>query len=277
MEDSTHTYAGAPHSRHWPLLAMTAVWLALALWAGLAGRLGCGVAIGLILGLWGLLFLSGSEAVLLRRQFFIRACLEPRGHLARWLGRRWLLYLWQALKALVLALVLAIALLLLRLPQWWLLLADVLLLGALLWLLNRMLRGEVIALYQAALARVWARRINALLLWLGLLVTLLFTPRHDYAGLGFSEAVRHGAAQVQLGCDALAVLARAGAVLEAALWWSAQRLFAELAGPPITLFAWIGFIAAFGLSFLVAWAYSGVLIGVLARPWQLRASGPKPT
>jgi hypothetical protein len=250
---------------------MAGIWLLLALWVGLAGELGCGAGILLILALWGLIFLSGSEAALLRRHLFIRACLEPRGLLARWLGRRLFLYLWQGLKALLLALVLVVALLLLRLPQWLLLLFDILLLGGLLWLLNRLLRGEVIALYQAALARAWAQRINAVLLWLGLLISLLFTARHDYGSLGFNEALRHGATQIDLGCDALAILARAGAMLETALWWAAQRLFAGLEGVPLTLLAWVGFIAAFGISFLVAWAYSRTLAGVVARPWRMGA------
>ena len=256
---------------------MAGIWLLLALWTGLAGWLGCSVAVLLVLALWALIFLAGSETALLRRHLFIRACLEPRGLLARWLDRRLLLYLWQGLKALVLALVLVVALMLLRLPQWLLLLGDILLLGALLRLLNHLLRGEVIDLYQAALARAWARRINALLLWLGLLMSLLFTARHDYSQLGLGEAVRHGAAQIALGCDVLAVLARAGAVLETSLWWAAQRLFAGLEGLPLTLLAWLGFVGAFGISFVVAWAYSCLLGGLIARPWHFhRAGGLRP-
>ena len=259
----------APGRLHWQLLAMATVWLLLALWTRLAGGLGCGPAILPALLLWTLILLAGSEASLLRRHLFIRACLEPQGMLARWLDRRTFLFLWQGGKALVLALVLLLALPLLRPPQWLLLLADILLLGGLLWALNRLLRGEVLDRYQAALARAWAQRVNAVLLWLGLLLSLLFTARHDYGGLALTEAMRHGTAQVQVGCDALAILVRGGAVLEAALWWSAQQLFTGLEGLPLTLLAWLGFIAAFGISFLVAWAWSRVLGGVLARPWRL--------
>jgi hypothetical protein len=251
----------------WHIAAMAGIWLLMAAWAGLADRTGCAAGLVLVMVAWALVFLAGSETALLRRHMFIRACLEPRGRVARWLGRRMLLLLWQGLKALVLALGLVIALLLLRLPQWLVLLLDILLFSALLWLLNRLLTTEIRDPYRPALARAWAHRINAALLWLGLLVSLLFTTRHDYGTLGFTEAVRHGASQVSLGCDALAILARAAAVLETALWWAAQRLFSGLEGFPLALLAWMGFIAAFGISFLVAWSWSRVLGGVMARPW----------
>ncbi|HEY9150749.1 MAG TPA: hypothetical protein VIQ75_08105 [Gammaproteobacteria bacterium] len=264
----TQDLTNTPGKLSWHLAAMAGVWLVLALWTTLAGRLGCAATLPLILALWVLIFLAGYETALLRRHLFIRACLQPRGLLARWLDRRLLLYVWQGVKALALALFLVVALLLLNPSQWVFLLFDILVLGALLWLLNRLLRNEVIVQYQAALARAWARRINAVFLWLGLLVSLLFTARDDYYAVGFSEALRHGAARVELGCDALAILARTGAVLETASWWTAQQLFAGLEGMSVTL-AWVGFLAVFGLSFLLAWAYSGVLGGVMARPWRL--------
>jgi hypothetical protein len=253
---------------------MAGIWLVLAAWAGLADRLGCTSVLVLVMAAWGLAFLAGSETALLRRHLFIRACLEPHGLIARWLNRRLFLALWQGLKALLLALVLIVALLLLRLPQWWILLLDVLLFTALLRLLNRLLRAEVKALYRPALVRAWAHRSNALLLWLALLISLLFTARHDYGGLGFTEAMRHGAAQVTLGCDVLAILVRSASVLEAALWWAAQRLFSGLDGQPLALLAWVGFVAAFGISFLVAWSWGRVLGGVVARPWRFLAQDP---
>lgn len=263
-----------PWVLHWQVAAMLAIWLLLAASTGLADRLGCTAGIVQVMVVWGLVFLAGTETVLLRRHLFIHACLETRGLVARWLGRRLFLVSWQALKALVLTLVLVTTLFLLRPPQWLLLLLDILLFTALVWLLNRLLRGEVKEVYRAALVRAWAHRVNAVLLWLGLLVSLLFTARHDYGAMGFPEAVRHGAAQVSLGCDALAVLARAAAVLETTLWWTAQRLFSGLEAPPLALLAWLGFIAAFGVSFLVAWSWSRLLGGVLARPWRFLSPRP---
>jgi hypothetical protein len=63
-------------------------------------------------------------------------------------------------------------------------------------------------------------------------------------------------------------------VLEAALWWAAQRLFSGLDGQPLALLAWVGFVAAFGISFLVAWSWGRVLGGVVARPWRFLAQDP---
>lgn len=249
-------------------LAMGGVWTLLAGWAWLAGRLDCGAGAAVIAAVWGLILLAASELALLRRHVFVWAYLTGEGFIARWLGRRALLLAWQAVKSLPLALALVVSLPLLRGPQWLVLLLDVAFLSALLWLLQRALRGEVRPAYRTPLAHAWAHRINSVSVWLGLLLTLLYAAREDYAALGLVEVVRYSAAQVDLGCDALAVLARLGAVAEGALWWAAQRLFSDLGGTPQALVAWSGFIAVFGASFVIAWSYSRALTGVLARPWR---------
>ncbi len=260
------------------LLGMLALWGGLLAWSRWAPQVGCPVAALAAAPLWALLMLSGSELALARRASFVRHYLAADGRLARWLGRRLLLLLaWQALKALVLALVLLVGVLSLSPVQWLVLALDLLLFLSLVLVIDWLLAGELNPLFEGVLVRHWAHRLNALLLWLALTATLYFSAHEDYQGMGAVAVVRLSALGVSLGCDALAVLARLGAVGDGLLWWAAGRLFGELRDPTELLLAWVGFLAAFGISFLLAWAYSRALTGILSRPWhRLRAAPEAP-
>jgi len=48
--------------------------------------------------------------------------------------------------------------------------------------------------------------------------------------------------------------------------WAMQNLVRP--GQP--LMAWVVFLGSFGVSFLVAWAYSRALAGFVSRPWSIR-------
>jgi hypothetical protein len=265
------TDAAHNHEPPWiaSIAAMAGLWLLLAAWSMHSDRLGClaGGSLVLVLGL--AILSAGAEARLLRRHAFARAYLARRGLLSRWLSRYTLLTLWLGIRALALALLLVATLPLLGPVQWLILLGDVLVFAAVVRALRLLLRSEVRGGYLGPLAHAWAHRVNALLVWIALVVSLMFGERADLATVGVIDAVRHGAASVELGCDVLAVLARAAAAGESALWWAAQQLFAGLEDPTRRLFAWAGFIAVFGASFVFAWAWSRALGGLLARPWRL--------
>ena len=51
------------------------------------------------------------------------------------------------------------------------------------------------------------------------------------------------------------------------MWWGAQNYLQGLEHPQQFIMAWLAFLAFFGVSFLIAWAYSRALVGVLSRPW----------
>ena len=251
------------------IAAMAGLWLLLAAWSLYSARLGCIAGGGLVLLLALALLAAGSEARLLRRHAFARTYLAQPGLLSRWLSRHVVLMLWLGIRALALALLLVATLPLLGRIQWLILLADILIFAAVFRALRLLLRKEIRPGYLHPLALSWAHRFNAVLVWIALVSSLLFGERTDLSAVGLLDAVRHSVASVELGCDALAVLGRAAAAGEGALWWAAQQLFAGLEEPTRRLFAWAGFVTLFGASFLFAWGWSRVLAGVLARPWRL--------
>lgn len=253
---------------------MLGLWAGLLAWAWSAPWVGCPVAALVLVPLWLLLTSAGSELALLRRSTFVRQYLEPRGHLARWLGRRLLVLGWQAIKSLVPAVLLLLGVIWLEAIHWAVLAADLLLFATLIFVMDWGLVGELNPAYNAVLVRHWAHRLNALVLWSALTTTLYFSAHEDYRGMGPVAVVRLSAGGVSLGCDDLAVLARLGSASDALLWWAAEHLFGGLSDPAEQAVAWVGFLAAFGASFLLAWAYSRALVGVLARPWQVTRGTP---
>jgi hypothetical protein len=113
-------------------------------------------------------------------------------------------------------------------------------------------------------------RLNALLLWLAWAGLLYQGPMANYTGMRWEEVVALSAAEPDIACDALALAARLASVTAALTLWSAQHLLGGLREPVQVLAAWAVFVGAFGASFLVAWAYSRALAGVLAWPWAVR-------
>ena len=243
------------------------VWGALLGWGLTADRLECTVAAVPIALAAGLIALSGMEVAFYRRHAFLRHFLVPEGLLFRVLGRRVLILLRQGIKSLLVAFVLLIAALGFEWTQWLLLLADIALLTTLLAIFSSLFEGEVREPYRLPMARHWAGKINAVLLWLAWALLMYYTPQENYAGLSWEDVVAHSANESRVGCDALAVVANMGATGEALALWFAQNQFSGLTDPDHLLTAWAAFVAAFGASFLLVWAYSRVLVGALARPW----------
>ena len=252
------------------LAAMFSVWGGLLGWCWLADRIGCAGSALFLVPLWAVLMLAGSELPLLRRTSFVRHYLQPAGWLARWLKRRLWLLTWQGAKALLLALILLVSALSFDAAQWMLLCGDILLVGTLLFLADWVLEGELNPSCEGTLTRHWVHRVNVVLLWVALVAVMFFTAHEDYRGMAWEDAAELSALEVKVGCDALAVLARISAVGGALQWWAAENLFGVLGDPGGILMAWTLFLAAFGVSFLVAWSYSRALIGVLARPFGSR-------
>jgi len=254
------------------LSAMVLVWAGLVAWSMLADRAGCVGSALFLLACWVLIGAAGAEAVLLKRASLIGQYLEPRGRLFRWLRRPLLLLLWQAAKGLALALVILVAALGLTWPQWAVLFTDAVLLAILVASLDRVLGRELIPSYRSPLVRLWSRRLNAVLLWLALVAVAYYTPHEDYQGVTWQTAMERGALDTAASCDAVAALARAGGALEALAWWAAQQVLggaADADAQQISV-AWLAFLAAFGVSFIIAWAFSLALTGILALPLRMR-------
>lgn len=251
------------------VIRMLAVWGGLLLWQWTADRLGCFVSTLFLVPLWVVLTLAASEAALIKRYTFIAQYLRAEGVLARLLRRRIVLLLWQAVKTLILALVLLVGAVFLDRGQWLVLLADILLMTILVVLFTRMLNNELKPGYRAFLGRHWAHWVNALLLWFCLVLVMFHTAHENYTGMSWQEAMHLSASNVTMACDELALLGRINAVGEALMWWGAQNYLQGLEHPAQLITAWLAFLAFFGVSFLIAWAYSRALVGVLSRPWSI--------
>jgi len=256
------------YSSSFRFAAMLALGLGLYWWPDVAGRFGCAGTALYLLPFWIAATLSAAEGAFLRRYRFISYSLADDGRLGRVLRPGPLLLLRQGVGGLLLALLLLVGALALAPGQRLLLLADLVLLPLLLVALGWLLRGEIRSDILRPLVRQWAHRVNALLLWLALLLVLFHSPQMDYSGQPWQTVARQGALEVTVGCDALAVLARLQSVGGALALWAAQNLFGGLQEAEQLLMAWGLFTAAFGVSFLLAWVYSRALVGVWVGRWR---------
>ncbi len=247
---------------------MLAVGALLIAWQQFADVAPCPVAVGLLVLLALAIGTAGLESAVQRRHAFTAQYLAPEGRLFRLLRPGALMLLRQGGTAVLLAAVLTLDALALEAWQRALLLGDALLMAALVGGFARLLAGEARAAYVAPLARRWAVRVNALCVWGVLLLGLLYTPQASLAAMRWEEVISLAAGQVHVACDDVALLARPAAVAGSLMRWGAQNLFADLGDTLQSLFAWLLFLAAFGASFLFAWAYSLALAGVISAPWQ---------
>ena len=252
---------------------MVAVWGLLLAWHWIAPRAGCLVAAALLLVLAASIAASALEAAFQRRHAFASHYLHADGRLYRLLRPATFTLLWQGAKAVVLATVLMVSAPTLETWQWAALLVDALVMALLVGAVAGPLQAEVHAPYVLPLARRWAVRLNAVLLWLALVVGLYYSPQESYSALRWEEVAGFAARQVAVGCEALALLTRLAGVVEALALWAAQSLFSRLADPAQTVVAWLVFLASFGASFLFTWAYSRALGGTQSEPWRVWPAG----
>ncbi|HHH12779.1 MAG TPA: hypothetical protein ENJ98_00925 [Thiolapillus brandeum] len=247
-------------------------WFWLVAWIVLAPGLGCAGVLLLLLPAVTLVAWNMLEPAVMRRRAFVTRYLLPGSLLSRWLSRHLLLSLWQILKSVVLVTVLLVTAL--QWPAWvlLLLLADTLLALGLYHLLLRLLRQEA----RPEVAGVLARRLlawsNAGLLVAAVAAGELWTAHPDYRPLDWSGTLDEALSSVQVGCDLLAPLARAGAGQEAIAWRLMQLGMEGISSEYLGLAAWVIFLAA---STLAIWAWSRLLSGSLidARGLALLARG----
>lgn len=257
----------------WRLLAMLALALAVAVWPWVAPSLVCTASALYLVPLWVALSLSSAEAAYVRRVGFITRYLAAGGKLGGLLRPGLLLVLIQGFKSLFLLLLLITAVMALNPGQRGLLVVDALALPLFLMGMRRLLADELREDLRHALLRQWTHRLNAVLLWLGLLAVALLSPYPDYGGQDWREIWYAAATDTPPACDVLALLGRIQAVGEAMSAWTVQNLAAVDAGGERRIPAWLLALVISGVSFLVAWLHSRLLTGALAQPWGWRKDG----
>lgn len=264
------TYSDIPR-----LLTMTIIWLLLLVWYLTAYRVDCFVALGLLALLTLILFVSGTEIALKRRRVFLTECMEPQSFLFRLFRRRYLLFAFQLLTSAALALLLMVSTLDFAPRHWSLIFANVLLLGLLLPRFNAILTGQVREEYRFVTSRRWALWVSTTLLSIEALIVFLFADGRNFMGLRWQEVITYGASDCDVLCAPVASIAAILSALDALGQWSVQNLARSLHDLPQALIASMSIAASIGLLFLLAYAYSRALIGMVGRPWTMWRIEPR--
>ena len=123
--------------------------------------------------------------------------------------------------------------------------------------------------YRYALARQWGMWFSVALLWGEAIMVLTLSPPENYLGQRWQEVVTYGVSQSDVLCPQVADLTNVLAAAQALAMWAVQNASLVLNDPTQAVMVWVGFVSLFGLTFLVAWAFSQALIGVMARPWEV--------
>ncbi|MGB5737272.1 MAG: hypothetical protein WBM40_22835 [Thiohalocapsa sp.] len=251
------------------LLTMSIVWLSLLIWFLNAYRAGCVTALA-VLALLGLVLLAaGMEKSLLRRRALFQECMAEQDRLFDLFHNRLVMTLYRATSALFLGLILLASALTFEPRQWSILFVDVLLMALLLPRLARSMGEQVHDEYRYALARQWGMWFSVALLWGEAIMVLTLSPPENYLGQRWQEVVTYGVSQSDVLCPQVADLTNVLAAAQALAMWAVQNASLVLNDPTQAVMVWVGFVSLFGLTFLVAWAFSQALIGVMARPWEV--------
>jgi hypothetical protein len=246
--------------------SMLVVWFVLLLWQLTARQLGGSGVLAFALLLAAPVTMAGAERAFCRRHAFRSEYLTGPSWLYRLTGLEPLVFAVEALKALLLALLLMAAAMSLNVRGWSVLLLDVLILSLLMPRLPGLLAGAIKRTYLFALARQWAVWFSTGLLWGQSVAVLLSAGGDDYRGLSWEAALAYSMLD--------GTVAAAG-IVDAMLRWQAgvRGLGAWAvsvlrdAGDPAQQAAALFVVTAVLLIWLlVAFAYSRAVVGALARP-----------
>jgi uncharacterized protein YhhL (DUF1145 family) len=255
------------------LMTMAIVWLVLLVWHFNAYRADCAVSLGVLAVLS--LFVAGAgveRAALLRRALLDDRTNDQAERLRVLLDSRTVMVLREGGVALVLAVILLVVSLSFEPRQWSVLFIDLLLLALLIPRMSEALDDRVPARFRYAIARRRAMWLSVLLLWGEALMVLMFSPPEDYFGLRWQEVVSYGVVRPDASCAMLGQAAEVLSTGRALAIWAVQNGARVLNDPSQAIMVWIGYGSLFAVSLLVALAYSRALVGVMARPWELRAA-----
>lgn len=242
------------------MLRLIGAWAWLWCWQYLHAEASCAVALGMLVPVVFFVALGLTENALLRRRAILSAYLTTGSGLFRLLRGGILLVIWQLLKAVLIALILAVAVLTWSTSIWQLLAADALLLA----LLHTWLERSVANHARPGLSGMFVRRIltplNTLLFVIILAAVTYYTPHADLRALTLNEAMLIEVAEVDAKCEGVGVLARAAAAAEGANWWLAQSWLSRQELAPWAPLGWLAFLA---MSAAFVWGYSRFLLGTL--------------
>jgi hypothetical protein len=258
------------------LLTMSIVWLVLLIWQFNAYRTGCGAAIGFLSVLGLFLLAAGVEHALLRRRALVLQCLNDEDRPFDLFSSPVLMAIREGVAALVLAAVLLVSALTFEARQWSVLFIDLMMLSILIPRVTAVMGDHVRRRYRYAIARRWAMMLSVLLLWGEAVLVLMFSPPEDYFGMRWQEVVTYGVAQPDVLCPLVQSASEVYTVGQALAIWAVQNAARVSNDPTQVIMVWVGYGVLFGFSLVVAVAYSRALVGVMARPWEMRVLDASP-
>lgn len=243
-------------------------WTWLLIWRLLYADASCVVLLILLVPVVALIALNMLEVALTRRHAFIGTYLQAGKGLYRFLRGGVFTVAWQVVKALAFGLTLLVESIAWDWWVWLLLFADVLIIQASYAWCCRKLAAQVKPDYETILARRFLVVINTVLGAVMISAVTLYTPQKDYRELTWLEAAEYEAAEVEVRCDVLGILARLSASKNAVAWWLAQTWLTRLQNLAAAVLGWSIFLLS---SAAFMWAYSRLLFGSLAQPFRLLA------
>ncbi len=254
------------------LCTMTTMLLLLLVWFLNAHRLTCSWVLLVHLIITCVLLMAGMEHALLHRRAMVSAYMRREAPVLRTLYGRGFLLVQQVLLSALLAFALMAAALQFVPRQWSLLVADLLLMTLLLPWLSRSAGGLVRGDYRFAMARHWGMWISVVLIWVEYMLALLYAPPAAYLGMRWQEVVLYGYSAPDVGCEPIRTFANVIATAQALSLWAAQNYARAMTDPTQATVLWVGLLILVLFPFVVAYAFSRALVGVMARPWEMWTS-----
>jgi len=249
------------------MLTMTIVWLLLLIWFLEAYRISCAAAALMFVLLTAVLLVAGLERTYFYRRALFNESLEREGILFGLVHNRLLVTARELLVAAALTLILLVSTVTFEARQWSLLFADLLLLTLIIPRIAGGMHQEVRERYRFAMARHWAMWISVWLLWGEAMLVMIFSPRQDFSGMRWQEAISYGVAQPDVACPILRTGASIYTTGESIGVWAVQNAERVSQDPTQAMMIWVGLIALVVLPFLMALAASRALVGIMGRPW----------
>jgi hypothetical protein len=133
---------------------------------------------------------------------------------------------------------------------------------------GELVRGD----YRFALARHWAMWISVALIWTESMLALLYAPPADFLGLRWQEVVLYGYSAPDVGCEPMRMFSDLVSTAQALSLWAAQNYDRAVGDPTQATVMWVGLGILVLFPFVMAYAFSRALVGVMARPWEMWTS-----
>jgi len=250
-------------------LSMCTVWLTLFFWSLNASRMGCLGTLAVFVLVCAVVLMSNAEDAFLHHRAMVSACMRREARVLRMVHGRGLLLVRQIIISAALTLALLVAVLLMEPRQWSLIFVDLLLLTLLLPKLTEVAGRSVRGEYRFAVARHWAIWFSIVLLWTESMLSLIYAPVANFAGMRWQVVVAYEIHPPDVACGLVRAVSDVAATAQGLAFWATQNFGRAMHIPTESTIAWLGLLVVSVFPFIFAFALSRALVGTMARPWEM--------